>query len=61
MRVHNNRLWIGIANHAYALMPHKVVKLILKARTEIIALQTVDRTVEATLLVERHEACTLSA
>ena len=41
-----------VADDTYALMSLKLVELVLEARTEIVALQRVDRAVETTLLIE---------
>ena len=42
MRVHDDGLRLGVADDANALVALEVSKLVLEARTEIVALQTVD-------------------
>ena len=61
MRVHQDGLRIGITDHADTLITSERVKFILKLRTEIVALQVVNLTTEAFLLVEGHQTRTTGA
>ena len=61
MRVHDDGLWIGVADDTYALMAHEVIQFVLKPRAEIVSLQTVNGAAEAALLVESYESGTLRA
>ena len=59
VRVHQNRLRIGITDHTDTLITRKRVELILELRAEIVALQVMNLTTEALLLVKHHHTCTL--
>ena len=61
VRVHDDRLWIGVADHAQSLVAYEPVKLVLEFRPEIVAFKTVNRAVETPFGVERHHTGTLCA
>ena len=60
MRVYQNRLRVGIANHSDTLMTSKRVELILELRTEIVALQIMNFSTKTLFLIICHQSGTLS-
>ena len=59
MGVDDDRLWVGITDDTQSLMSLKLVQFVLETRTEIVALQRVDRTVETAFLIKRHQTSAL--
>ena len=58
VRVHEDRLRVGVTDHTYPLIAVKRIQLILELRTKIVTLQTMDLTTEAFLMVKSYQSCT---
>ena len=61
MGVHDDGLRVGVADDTYSLLAMKLAEFILEFRTEIISLQTVDRTAEAFFGIEGCQTGTARA
>ena len=55
MRVDDDRLRVGIANDADALIAHEVSEFVLEARAEIVTLEAMNAAIESALGVEGDE------
>ena len=61
MRVDNDRLRIGVADHTYALTSYKRIEFVLEFRAEIVPLEFMNLAVKPQRGVECNHAGTLGA
>ena len=61
MRMYEQRLRIGVANHANARTALELVKLMLEFGSEIRLLQTMDRAEKLALIADSNHTSTASA
>ena len=61
VRVDDDGLGIGVADHTNTLASMKLIELVFKLRTEIISSQAMDRPAETFLRVESSHTCTACA
>ena len=56
MTVYDNRLGVGIRNHAYACVAVEILEIVLEFRTEIIVFQTMNLTGETSVSIDKGHA-----